>query len=176
MRRLLLLSAAIVLGAPAPGPEWRVIGPGGGGTLFYPTVSPHDPRTVLAACDMTGAYVTHNGGVTWKMVNLGAPPRFFAFDPRDARVMYAEANGLFRGSDGGMTWTRFLPRDSEINKATLGDDHAEARLYTSGMVPLSHSAFAIDPADSRSMLVATGSGQKGAMWQSLDGGQSWSQA
>jgi hypothetical protein len=132
MRRLLLLSAALALAAPAPVPEWHVIGPGGGGTLFYPTVSPHDPRTVLAGCDMTGGYVTHDGGTTWKMFNLGASPQFFVFDPRNAQVMYAEANGLFRSGDGGATWVRFLPRASEITRASMGDDHAEPRLSIKG--------------------------------------------
>lgn len=34
---------------------WRVIGPGGGGSMFYPTISPHDAARVLVACDMTGS-------------------------------------------------------------------------------------------------------------------------
>jgi photosystem II stability/assembly factor-like uncharacterized protein len=168
MRRLLLLSVAIALAAPAP-PEWRVIGPGGGGTLFYPTVSPHDPRTVLAACDMTDAYITHDGGATWKMFNLGQSVRFFVFDPLDAQVMYAESNGLFRSTDGGATWSRFLPRASAITRRTMGDDHAGVRLHFDGGPPLPQTAFAVDPADSQSMLLATGA----ALWQSVDSGGSW---
>jgi photosystem II stability/assembly factor-like uncharacterized protein len=168
MRRLLVLSATLGLAATAP-PAWRIIGPGGGGTLFYPTVSPHDPRTVLAACDMTGAYITHDGGATWKMFNLGQPARFFVFDPLDARVMYAEADGLFRTTDGGATWTRFAPAASAIKRITMGDDHAGARLYFDTPPPLPHTAFAIDPADSQSMLLAHNT----ELWQSVDGGESW---
>jgi photosystem II stability/assembly factor-like uncharacterized protein len=173
MRRLLLLSAAIALAAPAPTPVWRIIGPGGGGTLFYPTVSPHDPRTVLTACDMTGAYVTHDGGVSWRMFNLGEPARFFVFDPLDAHLMYAEAGGLFRSTDDGATWTRFQPRAAAINRSTMGEDHAGARLFVDGGPPLNHTAFAIDPADSQSLLLATSGGEKAALWQSVDGGGSW---
>ena len=59
----------------------RVIGPGGGGSMFNPTVSPHDKNTVLVSCDMTGAYITHDGGQSWRMFNLRGTVRFFAFDP-----------------------------------------------------------------------------------------------
>jgi photosystem II stability/assembly factor-like uncharacterized protein len=48
--------------------KWRVIGPGGGGAQFIPTISPHDPNTMLIACDMTAAYITHNGGESWRQL------------------------------------------------------------------------------------------------------------
>jgi hypothetical protein len=41
---------------------WRILGPGGGGAQFYPAISPHDPRLVLVACDMTGAYISEDAG------------------------------------------------------------------------------------------------------------------
>ena len=44
---------------------WRILGPGGGGAQFHPAVSPHDPNLVLVACDMTGAYISENGGKSW---------------------------------------------------------------------------------------------------------------
>ena len=34
--------------------------------------------------------------------------QFFVFDPIDARVIYAKANGIFRTADAGNTWTRFF--------------------------------------------------------------------
>ena len=109
--------------APAPRADgWRIIGPGGGGSLFHPTVSPHDSRTALVACDMTGAYLTHDGGAHWRIVNLGETVRFFVFDPIDANVIYAKALGIFRSADTGETWKRFFPRD--VQKITMGDDHA----------------------------------------------------
>jgi len=33
---------------------WKVIGPGGGGGVFLPTISPFDENLVLTHCDMTG--------------------------------------------------------------------------------------------------------------------------
>src|ERR1035437_7061524 len=97
MRRLsLVIAAALACAAPPPPtPGGRIIGPGGGGSIFHPTVSPHDSRTALVACDMTGAYLTHDGGATWRIVNLGGTVRFFLFDPVDPNVIYAAAGALF---------------------------------------------------------------------------------
>src|SRR3954469_8219546 len=62
MKRLLVLILYVLLSSnllhsQRPG-DFKVVGPGGGGAMFHPTVSPHDPNTVLIACDMTGAYIT----------------------------------------------------------------------------------------------------------------------
>jgi len=57
------------------------LGPGGGGAQFYPAVSPHNPSLVLVACDMTGAYISRDGGNSWRLFELRSPVRFFEFDP-----------------------------------------------------------------------------------------------
>ena len=44
--------------AQRPG-NFSVVGPGGGGAMFRPVVSPLDPNTVLVACDMTGRSEEH---------------------------------------------------------------------------------------------------------------------
>ena len=169
MRRLSLLAAAILACASPPpvGDAWRIIGPGGGGSLFHPTVSPHDPRTALVACDMTGAYLTHDGGATWRIVNLGDSVQFFVFDPLDPNVVYASAAGLFRSRDAGATWQRFFP--SVVQKITMGDDHAAPYLHTTGQPSGEVTALAIDPADSRSLYL----GVDTALWTSVDAGATW---
>src|SRR5712691_12607672 len=109
-RPMLVLAAALALTASAEREDrWRGIGPGGGGALFHPTVSPHDPRTALIACDMTGSYITTDAGGRWRSFNLGGPVQFFLFDPIAPRVIYAKAGALFRSSDGGRSWARFVP-------------------------------------------------------------------
>jgi photosystem II stability/assembly factor-like uncharacterized protein len=169
MRRVsLLVAVALACAAPAPRADgWRIIGPGGGGSLFHPTVSPHDSRTVLVACDMTGAYLTHDGGAHWRIVNLGETVRFFVFDPVDANVIYAKALGIWRSGDNGETWARFFPRD--VRQITMGDDHAEGYLHTAGQPTGEVTALAIDPADSRSLYLALGA----SLWTSIDAGATW---
>ncbi len=170
MRRLLLLVAA-TLACAAPAPEvraggWRILGPGGGGSLYHPTISPHDSRIALVACDMTGAYLTRDGGATWRMFNLGEPVRAFLFDPLDANVIYALTQGAFRSDDGGTTWKRFFPRTAQVG---LGDDHASGDLIAAGHPIAPITALAIDPADSRSLYLAQGP----ALSYTADGGAAW---
>jgi hypothetical protein len=88
---------------------WRVLGPGGGGAQFYPAVSPHDTNLVLVACDITGAYISKDGGKSWRMFNLRSPIRYFVFDPIDPQVIYAGAESLWRSADGGNTWNLVFP-------------------------------------------------------------------
>jgi len=51
---LLLLAPLGTARAARPG-GFQIVGPGGGGAMFNPTISPHDPKTVLISCDMTGS-------------------------------------------------------------------------------------------------------------------------
>src|SRR6202043_1338009 len=99
--------------AVRPG-NFQVTGPGGGGAQYNPTISPHDPNTVLISCDMTGAYITHDGGRTWRMFNLRGVVNFLVFDPLDAKTMYAHATGLWRSTDGGESWNLVYPDPSDV--------------------------------------------------------------
>jgi photosystem II stability/assembly factor-like uncharacterized protein len=118
---------------------------------------------------MTGAYLTRDGGATWRMFNLGDAVRFFAFDPLDVNVIYALTTGAFRSSDGGATWIRFFPLAAQVG---LGDDHASGDLLVAGRPIAPVTALAIDPADSYSLYLAQGSAlsftaDRGATWQKL---------
>ena len=141
-------------------------GPAAAAPLFHPTISPHDSRIALVACDMTGAYLTRDGGATWRMFNLGEPVRSFVFDPLDVNVIYALTQGAFRSDDGGATWKRFFPRAAQVG---LGDDHASGDLIAAGHPIAPVTALAIDPADSRSLYLAQGA----ALSYTADGGVTW---
>src|SRR5213596_3288866 len=114
-------------GDSRPG-DFKIIGPGGGGAMFHPTISPHDSNTVLVSCDMTGSYITHDGGRSWRMFNLRGVVNFFVFDPLDPKTMYAHATGLWRSTDGGERWSLVYPSPSEVKGVKMDSDHADERI------------------------------------------------
>src|SRR5689334_3373888 len=102
----------------------KIIGPGGGGTMIGPTISPHDPKVVFEHCDMTGSYVTLDGGLSWRMFNLYGVVNAFAYDPTDPKVIYAGNWALWRTDDTGKTWQMIFPNPALTTIRTRGD-HAE---------------------------------------------------
>ncbi len=115
----LMLTAS---GDSRPG-DFRIIGPGGGGAMFHPSISPHDPNTVVVSCDMTGSYITHDAGKSWRMFNLRGVVEFFVFDPLDRKVIYAQSNGLWRSQDEGETWSLVYPSPSSVKSIKMSSDH-----------------------------------------------------
>ncbi len=173
---ILRLLAVVVLAAGAwaarPG-DFQVIGQGGGGAMYYPTISPHDTNTALIACDMTGAYITRDGGRTWRMFNLRGTVKFFVFDPIAPGTMYAGVEGLWRSTDGGESWKLIYPKASSIRRIQMESDHAEESIVAEPNAFGTISALAIDPADSRTLYAAGGSPKEPALFVSRDFGESW---
>src|SRR5437764_10025883 len=167
-RILLSCLALMALGALAHGPaprldSWRVIGPGGAGGMFIPTVSPHDPQLVLEHCDMTGSYISLDAGRSWRMFNLRGTVSAFAFDPNDPKVIYTGSHALFRSDDTGRTWKMIFP-DPARTVEHMRDDHAAPTLTSDDPAYLPGtriSRIAIDPANSRRIAVVWG-GARGA--------------
>src|SRR5690606_22374277 len=113
--------------SPAAAPrfgDWVVLGPGGGGAQFMPTASPHDPNRLLVSCDMTGSYISHDAGESWRMFNLRGRARFFRFDPNDADVIYVQTIGLWRSDDAGRSWNLVYPRPEAVSEIGMANDHA----------------------------------------------------
>ncbi|HYK89810.1 MAG TPA: hypothetical protein VE398_13615 [Acidobacteriota bacterium] len=163
-------------GSPAAAPRldaWKVLGPGGGGAQFLPTVSPHNPKCVLVACDMTGAYISQDGGDSWRMFNLRAPVRFFVFDPVDSQVIYAASAGLWRSEDAGRTWNLVFPRPKAVERLEMADDHGGARLASEGGSYPTITALAVDPADSHLLYAAISVAGEVSLQVSEDGGTNW---
>ena len=169
-----LLLFASGFGDARPG-NFRVIGPGGGGAMFHPTVSPHDLNTVLVSCDMTGAYISHDGGKSWRMFNLRGVVEFFVFDPLDKNVIYAQATGLWRSQDQGATWSLVYPKPLSIKGVKMSSDHSDEDIIAEPNPLGAITAMAIDPAEPNVFYVTAGDRRKGtsALFVSRDGGQSW---
>jgi photosystem II stability/assembly factor-like uncharacterized protein len=146
-----------------------VIGPGGGGAMFNPTISPHDLNTVLISCDMTGSYITHDGGRSWRMFNLRGRVKFFAFDPKNSETLYAETIGLWRSQNGGRTWELLYPKPSSVKGIQMNSDHAEETIMAEPDPLGSITALAIDPDDSRTLYVSASKG----LFVSHDWGETW---
>lgn len=170
-----LLAGAALAGAPRYD-RWEVIGPGGGGGNFLPTISPHDTNEILVSCDMTGAYISRDGGRSWRMFNLGGTTRFFVFDPVDPKVIYVKTFGpppqmerdrplaqpaLWRSADAGRSW-RLVHRDSS---AAAGG--------SAGPVGGSITALAVDPANSKMLYAAIQQDAGCALHVSRDWGGHW---
>src|SRR6266566_4678120 len=140
---LRLAVAAILLangGDSRPG-GFKIIGPGGGGAMFHPIISPHDSSTVLVSCDMTGSYITHDAGKSWRMFypkpssvksikmssdhsdeDLVAEPNplgtitAMAIDPSDSKTIYVAAGDRKKG-----TFALFTSRDGGENWVKEGN-------------------------------------------------------
>ncbi len=84
-----------------PDKKWQIIGPGGGGGVLKPTVSPFDENFVMTHCDMTAAYVSHDGGLSWNGKNLYNVPEDFEFDPVDSNIVYIATKGFLHSDDRG---------------------------------------------------------------------------
>ncbi|HTS25606.1 MAG TPA: hypothetical protein VMH81_07010 [Bryobacteraceae bacterium] len=141
--------------------------------MFNPTISPHDPQTVLVSCDMTGAYITHDGGRSWRMFNLRGVVRSFAFDPVQPKTIYAVVDGLWRSTDGGDSWNLIWPKPATIRAIQMNSDHADERIVAAPDAPGEIVALAINPKDSRSLAAAAREDGHVTLFVSHDAGGTW---
>ncbi len=148
--------------------SWILIGPGGGGAQYLPTISPHDPNVVLVRCDMTGNYISTDFGESWRIFNLRTSASWFVYDPLDPQTIYTWAGGLFRSEDLGRSWHLVVPHPDRTTGITVSGDHAGWRWDT----PENYeriTALAIDPANSNKLYAAAGS----SLLFSEDYGDTW---
>ncbi|MES1214746.1 MAG: hypothetical protein ABUT20_04440 [Bacteroidota bacterium] len=153
--------------------EWGFAGYGGGGATFYPAVSPFNPDYAFVACDMTGSFVTYNGGKSWRMFNLRNHVNYFVFDPSDSNTVYANALGLFKSTDRGNTWNILYPAASDISSIISKGDHAEEIIVTKDSTQKKVLSFAVDPDNSKKLYAVISIDKVIAFYTSDDGGIEW---
>ncbi|MBU1695143.1 MAG: glycoside hydrolase, partial [Verrucomicrobia bacterium] len=126
--------------------RWISRGPGGGGALFGPAISPHHPETLYADCDMSGRYRSLDLGRSWETLSflqvqggtLGVGVQFTS----RSNVLYAldfstiggvDAVTPSKSTDGGQTWTRLAndPTDGDA-WSLFADETTTNRLLVSG--------------------------------------------
>jgi len=156
--------------------SWTVIGPGGGGAMYNPTISPVDPKVVLVNCDMTGAYISLDGGDSWRMFNGRTVSRFFVCDPNDADIIYSMRLGLMRSADRGKTWSLVFPDSSNVERVLISGDHGEEEIITKDGTQEYIAALAVEPGDSKKLYAAMANGQEAWLAVSTDWGKTWSKA
>ncbi len=177
------LALALAAAAQTPGPAprfdaWKIIGPGGGGTTIGPTISPHDPRLVVEHCDMTGGYITQDGGLSWRMFNLHSGIETFAFDPGNPQRIYAGNAALWRSDDTGRTWQMLFPNPAKKTVEHQNGDHGDYSLTSNDgnyVTGLYIRQIAVDPKDSNVVHIAFSDPQYGGttLLVSKDGGASF---
>jgi len=138
---------------------WRIVGPGGGGGQFIPTVNPNDPDNVFLRCDMTGAYVTVDNAASWRMFNVRNVVVNFAFDPTAEGTVYVSSSGLFRSENKGLTWSLILPDPADMLAEHMEGDHADHWFETIAGQPEGEQSsmmgkLRVDPADGSHIWLA----------------------
>ena len=156
------LLVAVVVTAQTPGPAprydaWKVIGPGGGGTTASVTISPSDPNLVVERCDMTGGYISHDAGLSWRIFNLRSGLTTFAFAPKNPQRIYAGGAALWRSDDTGRTWRMVFPNPAKNTIELQNGDHADYSLTSNDsnyVTGLSIVQIVVDPEDPNTVHVA----------------------
>ncbi len=171
---LIITICVATLGAKAE--SFTVVGPGGGGAMYHATINPHDLNEVLVACDMTGSYISHDGGRSWRMFNLRGPVHFFVFDPVQPHTIYAGNDGLWRSTDDGESWKLVWPTPSTIREIRMSSDHSDEILVSDANSVGEIVALAIDPSDSQTLVAAGVKEGKTAVFISKDSGGTWEKA
>ena len=155
--------------------NWQILGPGGGGATFIPTFSYHNTNDFLVRCDMTGAYLTNDGGNAYRQINYPNGATCFAYDPADSNIIYIGSSTLNKSVDGGKTWNQIYPAKKEIIRQQFIGDHAEyeikttdSTVYVNGSEKI--SGIRIDPVNPGTLYFTINNW----LFYTANGGDTWS--
>jgi photosystem II stability/assembly factor-like uncharacterized protein len=111
--------------------------------MYNPVVSPHDPNMMMLESDMSGRYISRDGGRSWTMVHhdqitsavRGGPPIFHPSRPGVIHALQGyRANTLLTSTDNGVKWGRWpdkrqLPPATDVVTRMFIDPAMPERLF-----------------------------------------------
>jgi photosystem II stability/assembly factor-like uncharacterized protein len=172
--RIALLATLLAILASAEQLRWRLIGPFRGGRVTSVAGVQGEPNTYYFGTPGGGIWKTTSGGQVWKQVfdstgvySIGS----IAVAPSNSKIVYAgtgerqPGRGVYRSSDGGMTWSAAGLDNARYIQALIVDprnpDHVVAGVNSLGYSiiwrPLPNTAFTNDR----------------GIYQTTDGGRHW---
>ncbi|MEI6808930.1 MAG: hypothetical protein WCN95_09410 [bacterium] len=108
---VLCAASRCLAGAVQPANVWTPLGLAGGGAMYSISASPLDRNLMMLSCDMSGAYISRDGGRDWELIHhsmlRGNTSCSALFDPARAGTIYAVegyAGYLKISNDSGRTW------------------------------------------------------------------------
>ncbi|MCK5370116.1 MAG: hypothetical protein KAQ62_16255, partial [Cyclobacteriaceae bacterium] len=108
----------------------------------------------FVSCDMTGSFVTYDGGEKWRMFNLRGVTKFYSFDRNEPNVVYAgTSNMLFKSTDKGTSWATIYPKPSDIVAIHAQGDHANEVVVTKDSTVTVVEKMAVDPENSQRLFL-----------------------
>ncbi len=128
---LLLCFSALAYAQPA---AWEPRGIGGGGALFFPSLSPHAEGEYFVTCDMAEYFHSTDGGESWSipdfhgLVSTSRGRVQFTNDPSTLYALDAagDAPAPAKSTDAGATWSRLDSDPTGGDAYSLWADPANA--------------------------------------------------